>query len=158
MDDIDFSNENYLKEMERNTRLFEEKMNKLEAMRSKNFSSIEPKKLAKKQFKSCNKFTQKSSNSIKASDNNIIIKEPNNSNNISNKIKSVKINDKNNNNINKFNYNNNIEDDNNYNNNNNNNNENEYNNYNNESNNNSNNNTINRQNKSSITKKNEINR
>ena len=57
MDDIDFSNENYLKEMERNTRLFEEKMNKLEEMRSKKYSNnITNQKLQKMQLKKSNKF------------------------------------------------------------------------------------------------------
>ena len=41
MSDINFSNENYIKEMEKNARLFEEKMNKFEQMRSNKYDDIE---------------------------------------------------------------------------------------------------------------------
>ena len=97
MDDIDFSNENYLKEMERNTRLFEEKMNKLEEMRSKNYSSNTTKhKIQKKQMKSCNKFYSNKLNDNDDAINTNINSKNNNLNNrndnLSNQIKNIKVN------------------------------------------------------------------
>ena len=96
MNDIDFSNENYLKEMERNTRLFEEKMNKLEEMRSKNYSSNNNKqKLQKKQMKSCSKFYSNKLNDNDDDINTNINSNPSKLNNrnstLSNQIKNIKI-------------------------------------------------------------------
>ena len=60
MSDINHSNETYLKEMEKNAKLFEEKMNKLEQLRSNNLIENENRqKIMKKQIKSCNKFQAK---------------------------------------------------------------------------------------------------
>ena len=55
MSDINFSNENYIKEMEKNARLFEEKMNKFEQMRSNKYDDIENQQNTfKKKFKTYN--------------------------------------------------------------------------------------------------------
>ena len=96
MNDIDFSNENYLKEMEKNTRLFEEKMNKLEEMRSKNYSNnITNQKLQKMQLKKSNKFYSNKLNDNDDGINTNINSNPNKLNNrnstISNQIKNIKI-------------------------------------------------------------------
>ena len=75
MDDINYSNENYLKEMEKNARLFQEKMNKLEKMRPNSLKNNKSTQMVfKKQIKSYNNF-QINNNSI---DNN---KERTSSNN-----------------------------------------------------------------------------
>ena len=59
MSDINFSNENYLKEMEKNARLFEEKMNKLEQVRLNNMKNNEnTQKMFKKQDKTYNNFSK----------------------------------------------------------------------------------------------------
>ena len=66
MSDINNSNENYIKEMEKNARLFEEKMNKLEQIRSNNLKNNYNKpKIIKQQFNSNNKFEKNDYSKIK---------------------------------------------------------------------------------------------
>ena len=76
MSDINYSNENYLKEMEKNARLFEEKMNKLEQMRtSKTKNNENNPKIFKKSIK-YNKSLQKNIISSKNPINQNVIEEP----------------------------------------------------------------------------------
>ena len=66
MSDINFSNENYLKEMEKNARLFEEKMNKLEQVRLNSIKSSKNNdnspKVFKNQIKNLNNFPTNNKN------------------------------------------------------------------------------------------------
>ena len=76
MSDINYSNENYLKEMEKNARLFEEKMNKLEQMRPNSMKNNENNpKIFKKPIKNYNSL-QKNNTSHKIKINQDIIEEP----------------------------------------------------------------------------------
>lgn len=66
MSDINYSNENYLKEMEKNARLFEEKMNKLEQVRLNSIKSSKNNdnspKVFKNQIKNLNNFPTNNKN------------------------------------------------------------------------------------------------
>ena len=101
MNDINNSNENYIKEMEKNARLFEEKMNKLEQIRSNNLKNNYNKpKIIK------HNFSEKNNNS-----NNIESNSPNNylNNNINNYLDNNNYEIYNNKNTNNYKFQNNIQ-------------------------------------------------
>ena len=64
MDNINYSNENYLREMEKNAKLFEEKMNKLEKKIPNNINNKNEilTKNFKKQIRNDNNFSNKNKN------------------------------------------------------------------------------------------------